>query len=92
MELVGSSSVAEIVRRNATRWSTGATSFIFRSKTASVRQSDGTAEVGDYHKDSVIGGQARKESIMGGIIDRCFSCMEATSYKNKDSVKGKKFP
>ena len=68
MELVESSSVAETERRNATRWSTGATSFIFRSRTASVRQSDGTAKVRDYHKDSVIGGQAQKESIMGGII------------------------
>ena len=68
MELVGNSSVADTERRNATRWSTGATSFIFRSRTASVRQSDGTAEIRDYHKDSVISGQAQKESIMGGII------------------------
>ena len=27
-----------------------------------------TAEVPDYHEDTLIGGQAQKESIMGGII------------------------
>ena len=68
MELVESLSVADTERRNATRWWTGATSFIFRSRTASARQSDGTAEVRNSLKDTLIGRQTQKESIMGGII------------------------